>query len=143
MNHEQLSARSKEIADQISQRLRAIVPVSSGKLRDSIEAKVDEQGNLIDIIIDGESYYKFLDEGRLAGTFPPLAEIETWAKKRGIEPKKAFAIAVSIEKKGIKPRNLSAELEREMPLGDPEGLDEAFGRDVEAELKAVMNKLFA
>lgn len=102
-----------------------------GELRASAESKgLDASGNLIASIrfepqILGEvfrfklilpDYYKWVDEGRRAGKFPPINAILDWMKDKGIVPRNkdgkrlkttknslkslAFAISRGIAKKG-------------------------------------------
>ena len=60
--------------------------------------------------VGGAAYGGYVEFGRKAGGFPPLAPLETWIKKKGIEtdPKKikstAFLIGRSIAKNGTKPK---------------------------------------
>lgn len=130
------------MAIQIQDRIKDLLPVSSGKLKDSIKATVDENGNLIDITIDGNDYFKYVDQGRLAGTFPNLGAIQEWAARKGLAPKAAFAIAVSIKDKGIEPMNIIDQLKDEEELDD-QGLADAFADDVEDHLAEVLNKIFS
>lgn len=141
METPKLIAATQAVAQQIESRLKDLVPVSSGKLRDSIRAHVDEQGNLIDISIDGESYFKYVDQGREAGSFPPLDAIQEWATKRNIEPKAAFVIARSIAEKGIVGKHITEDLEKDGEFG-VDNMAEAFADDVEQKMSQALNEIF-
>lgn len=79
---------------------------SSGKLIKSLSSKVQEDASKVQLIIQSEDYFKYVDEGRKPGSFPPIKEIKDWARKNGIPQTAAFPIAKSIFKFGIKPTNV-------------------------------------
>ena len=123
---------------------------SSGALSNSIGGlpiRFSEQGAEIEIVAD--SYFKFLDEG-VNGvetkhgspfSFKSLnaggaASFKSWFGARGITllpqfktyDQQAFAFAVSVKKKGIKPRKILEGLEKE------NGLEERIARSLELAL---------
>jgi hypothetical protein len=83
--------------------------VSTSLLINSIESTFNKLRSTGEVLV-GAAYGGYLEFGRKAGGFPPLAPLETWIKKKGIEsdPKKiksaAFLIGRSIAKNGTKPR---------------------------------------
>lgn len=83
--------------------------ISTSLLINSISSKFDKLRNIGEVIV-GAAYGGYVEFGRKAGGFPPLAPLETWIKKKGIEtdPKKiksvAFLIGRSIAKNGTKPK---------------------------------------
>ena len=83
--------------------------IATSLLINSIENRFNKLKN-VGIVVVGAAYGGYLEFGRKAGVFPPLAPLETWIKKKGIETdaKKiktaAFLIARSIAKNGTKPR---------------------------------------
>jgi len=83
--------------------------ISTSLLINSISSKFDKLRNVGEVIV-GAAYGAYLEYGRKAGGFPPLAPLETWIKKKGIEtdPKKiksvAFLIGRSIAANGTKAR---------------------------------------
>lgn len=74
---------------------------NTGQLANSVTA--NEAGD-DDLKITFLEYGIFVDSGRAPGKFPPVKPIEEWAVSKGIPANKAFAIARSIEQKGIRPR---------------------------------------
>lgn len=132
---------AKDVARIISDKIKSLVPISSGKLRDSITANVNESGDLVDILIDGESYFKYIDKGRLPGTFPPLDAIQAWATARKIETKAVFSIARSIYNKGIKPLNISDKLIADTDNNVKDKLGLALADDMESKLADILNEL--
>lgn len=79
---------------------------SSGKLIKSLSDNVQEDAQRVNLIIESENYFKYVDEGRKPGSFPPIKAIKDWAKINGIPQSAAFPIAKSIFKFGIKPTNI-------------------------------------
>ena len=83
--------------------------ISTSLLINSISSKFDKIRNIGEVIVNA-AYGGYVEFGRKAGGFPPLAPLETWVKKKGIEtdPKKiksvAFLIGRSIAKNGTKPK---------------------------------------
>jgi len=79
---------------------------ASGKLIRSLSDNVQDDASKVQLIIESEDYFKYVDEGRKPGSFPPISDIEKWTKLKGIPQAAAFPIAKSIYKFGIKPTNI-------------------------------------
>ena len=88
---------------------------ATGELIASLNYKLVESTNEILLQIIATEYLKWVDSGRKPGKMPPVQPIIKWAKVRNIQPTKGkyktieqvgWAIAKSIEKKGIKPTNV-------------------------------------
>ena len=91
--------------------------VASGKLRDSVQVNVIDNGNSPIIQILAEEYSKWVQSGRLPGKRGvPINAIEKWIKERGLQGRDkkgkfikrrsfAFAIQNNIKKFGIRPSN--------------------------------------
>jgi len=92
--------------------------VASGKLRDSIQVKVNkvnEDETVIQVL--AEQYSQWVQSGRLPGKKGvPITAIENWIKSRGLQGRDkkgqfikrrsfAFAIQNNIKKFGIRPSN--------------------------------------
>lgn len=108
--------------------------VASGRLRDSIEVKVQKSGNDTVIQVLAEQYSQWVQSGRLPGKKGvPISAIEKWIKERGLtgRDKKgrfikrksfAFAIQKNIKKFGIRPSNF-LDVALEMIADDPRIMD--------------------
>lgn len=93
--------------------------IASGTLRDSVQAKVVEEGNGIDTIeISMAEYSQWVQSGRLPGKKGvPISVLEKWIKERKLKGRNqktgryitnrsfAFAIQANIKKFGIRPSN--------------------------------------
>lgn len=103
--------------------------VTPGLLWQSVKATTKVYGQKIVLEISMEDYWKWVDEGRKAGSKqPPIAPILKFIANRGLTPKAlktkkrksidrqaqyrslAFIIARSIKKKGIKPTHFATEV---------------------------------
>ena len=80
----------KIIADQIVEIYRAQLDEkninASGKLRDTVETVVEIRGNKIVISLNLQDYWKFVEEGRPPGGYPPPNLIENWVKIKPVIP---------------------------------------------------------
>jgi hypothetical protein len=88
---------------------------ASGRLIQSIDYKISKQADMIRIIIEGEDYLRFVDQGvdgkftsygspyRFTTKMPPVSKIEEWCSTKGIPKSAAFPIAKNIFKFGIEP----------------------------------------
>jgi hypothetical protein len=96
--------------------LKERVPVFSGELRDSIKATVDYKKDEPSLSAEYLVYGEFMDKG-VNGTevdwgseysfrekMPPIQALEEWANAYNINP---WALAKSIQKKGLEPRNFT------------------------------------
>lgn len=63
-----------------------------------------------------DNYIEHIENGRAAGTMPPISALEVWAKKRGIPTDNGtlYAIANAIRRDGIAPRPILSALEEEI-----------------------------
>ena len=59
---------------------------ASGKLFDSIHHIVEVNGTTIELSLSLEDYWKYVEEGRGPGKFPPLGKIEEWITVKPIAP---------------------------------------------------------
>ena len=135
----ELDREAQKMAERLREKIISLLPQSTGKLIESINPIISKEGELIDITIEGESYYKYVDKGRMKGTFPELKALEEWAKTRGIDEKYVYVIGRSIQNRGIKPRNITERVEKETgDVGDK--FMNALSRDLDKELNDKINR---
>lgn len=91
--------------------------VASGNLIDTMSYKVNYDGRYLDITLNLADYYKYVEEGRKSGKFPPIDKIREWIRVKPVLPHEmsngklptqkqlAFLISRSIAEKGIKGTN--------------------------------------
>lgn len=79
---------------------------ATGNLIKSLSPDLKTIGDKINIIINGEDYLQYVDQGRKPGSYPPISVISKWATIKGISQDAVFPIARKIFKFGIKPTNV-------------------------------------
>lgn len=148
------------IIDELRQNLIALDKDQPGKLLQSIDIKVKQEGSLLVFTLSMEDYWKYVDEGRRAGSkMPPISAMLEFIKVRGIKPNNikqvkvknktvrkavkqvnrdnalkqvAFAISKSIKKKGIKPTYFFSDvINEDLYLEMRTDLELALKKDIE------------
>ena len=87
---------------------RPFAKVASGSLVNSINYRLQNTANGINVVLLANDYLKYVDEGRRPGTYPPIRAIQRWVAIKGIKPEAAWAIRQNIFKFGIKPTRVIA-----------------------------------
>jgi hypothetical protein len=82
--------------------------VASGSLVNSINYRLQETANGINLVLLANDYLKWVDRGRKPGTYPPIQAIQRWVAIKGIPKQAAWAIRQNIYKFGIKPTRVIA-----------------------------------
>ena len=86
--------------------VRPLVPVFQGRLRNSIEDRVDTLPTTIigriGSSLKSETYPAVMELGRKPGTFPPVSALERWAHLVLGNARLAFTVARAIYRRGIK-----------------------------------------
>jgi len=80
--------------------------VASGSLVNSINYRLQDTAQGINVILLANDYLKYVDQGRRPGTYPPIQAIQRWVAIKGIPKQAAWAIRTNIYKFGIKPTNV-------------------------------------
>jgi hypothetical protein len=80
--------------------------VASGSLVNSINYRLQDTANGVNLILLADDYLKYVDRGRKPGTYPPIQAIQKWVAIKGIPKQAAWAIRQNIFKFGIKPTNV-------------------------------------
>jgi hypothetical protein len=80
--------------------------VASGSLINSINYRLQDTANGINVILLANDYLQYVDRGRKPGTYPPIRAIQKWVSIKGLPKEAAWAIRQNIYKFGIKPTNV-------------------------------------
>lgn len=80
--------------------------VASGSLISSINYRLQNTAQGINVILLANDYLQYVDRGRKPGTYPPIKAIQKWVAIKGIKKEAAWAIRRNIFKFGIKPTNV-------------------------------------
>lgn len=80
--------------------------VASGSLINSINYRLQDTAQGINVVLLANDYLQYVDRGRRPGTYPPIRAIQRWVTIKGIPKEAAWAIRKNIYKFGIKPTNV-------------------------------------
>ena len=86
--------------------LPAYPKVATGRLINSIDYRLRETAEGIQIQLLSENYLQYVDKGRKPGTYPPIAPLLRWARVKGLPEGAAYGAQKNIYKFGIKPTNV-------------------------------------
>jgi hypothetical protein len=87
---------------------RPYAKVASGSLVNSINYRLQETANGVNLVLLANDYLTWVDRGRNPGTYPPIQAIQRWVAIKGIPKEAAWAIRRNIFKFGIKPTRVIA-----------------------------------
>ena len=90
--------------------------VASGSLVNSINYRLQDTANGINVILLANDYLKYVDQGRKPGTYPPIQAIQRWVTIKGLPKEAAWAIRTNIFKFGIKPTRVIDKTKRAIEL---------------------------
>ena len=83
---EVLAEYSKEIEERYKQNLEDSGRKATGNLITSVTTKVVVDGNELAIDLDLADYWKYVENGRSAGRFPPVNKILEWIRIKPVLP---------------------------------------------------------
>lgn len=81
-----LGQYAQAIADQYKTNLENSGRRATGQLISSVNTRVLVNGQIFEIELQLEDYYKYVEEGRGSGGFPPVNKILEWIKAKPILP---------------------------------------------------------
>lgn len=87
---------------------------ATGNLIESVNTTIEISGTTLKVVLHVADYYRWVEEGRKPGKFPPIAKIEKWIKDKPIIPREvggklptekqlAYLIGRKIANEGIEP----------------------------------------
>ena len=126
---------------------------ASDVLYNSVKFNVENNGKTFEVQITLEDYWKYVENGRKAGKWPPINAIQKWVEIKPVLPRPmangklpttqqlAFLIARKIGLEGIKPRPLLQESVNEVWEVMKEHLEEALAKDLEKEITIELGKM--
>lgn len=143
-----LNDYGKELADKNKRNLVNDDAVASGKLINSIRYIFNKNNTSFEISMEMAEYWKYVENGRKSGKFPPISAIREWVNVKRVIPRPyngklptenqlAFLIARSISKKGIRPKPIFNDTLDDAMNDFENGLEDAFTKDVENEMDKI------
>ena len=139
---------------------------ASDELYNSVRYMVEQGNNKFEVKLELADYWKYVENGRKAGKWPPISAIEKWIEIKPIIPRPmkngklpttqqlAFLISrkiygfitrngkkIPIDSGGIKPRPLLQQTINEVWDIMNEYIAEAFAKDLEKEITLQLGKM--
>ena len=146
---EALETYGQVLEDTYREELADADAFASGRLFDSIKHIVQVDDKTIELSLELEDYWKYVEEGRAPGKFPPLGKIEEWIRIKPVSPypdakgrvpsteQLAFLIGRKIAEEGIEGKHLlEASIESTQDWIDL--IEDAIDLDIKAELDEIL-----
>lgn len=126
---------------------------ASDTLYKSVKFNVENNGKTFEVQITLEDYWKYVENGRKPGKWPPINAIQKWVEIKPVLPRPmengklpttrqlSFLIARKIGLEGIKPRPLLQQSVNEVWEVMKEHLEEALAKDLEKEITIELGKM--
>ena len=138
----------KELADKYKRNLVNDDAIDTSKLLNSIKYIFNNNNTSFEISMEMAEYWKYVESGRKSGKFPPISAIREWVRVKPVIPRPyngklptenqlAFLISRSISKKGIRPKPIFNDSLDDVMRDFENGLEDAFTKDVEAEMDKI------
>lgn len=147
-----LNEYGQELVNLYKNKLAANNVNASGELSNSVKYLLKNKNSIFEIDLELADYWKYVEDGRKAGKFPPISKIENWIKVKQILPtayqgklpsvkQLAYLIARKIARKGIKPRPLLANSVDELNRIYFSKIEEALSIDLQKEFDDMFSTL--
>lgn len=118
----------------------------TGTLGNTLNYIVEDQDEVYEVSLQIQDYWKYVEEGRNAGKFPPISDIKRWIQTKPVLPRPyngslptidqlAYLIARKISKRGIEGKHLLEESLTELDAYML--LDDAITKDLETQVDNV------
>lgn len=126
---------------------------ASDELYNSVNYIFKENGGTFEVSLELADYWKYVENGRKAGKWPPISAIQKWVEIKPVLPRPmdngklpttqqlAFLIARKIGLEGIKPRPLLQQSVDEVWRVFEEYIAEAFAKDLEKDIEITLGTL--
>lgn len=124
-----------DVIKQMQEELKKNKSISSNKLINSLNYKAKVQIEKIIIQFNAEDYAIYIEQGRKAGTRPPVSKLKEWCKIRGIKEENTFKISNKIFKFGIKPKPFLMKSLEKQKQAFVVSLLKLFGQEIIADVK--------
>lgn len=147
---EALDAYGQVLEDEYREQIADKNAFASGRLFDSVKHIVQVNDTAIELSLELEDYWKWVEEGRAPGKFPPLDKIEEWIRVKPVAPypdskgkvpsneQLAFLIGRKIAQEGTEGKHLLEDA-MESTRDWMELIEEGIDKDVKEQLDEVLN----
>ena len=147
---EALDAYGQVLEDEYREQIADKNAFASGRLFDSVKHIVQVNDTAIELSLELEDYWKWVEDGRAPGKFPPLDKIEEWIRVKPVAPypdskgkvpsneQLAFLIGRKIAQEGTEGKHLLEDA-MESTRDWMELIEEGIDKDVKEQLDEVLN----
>lgn len=147
---EVLTEYAERLRNQYQDNLIMDDKLASGKLLNSVEYLIEKGGNEISVSLKLEDYWKWVENGRGPGKFPPMDKILDWIKVKPVIPDErsgrlptekqlAFLIGRKISEEGVEGTNDLQKAVDEIT----EQYEELIGLAIDADLNDSMDVIMS
>ena len=124
--------------------------IASKTLYNSLQYKVENGNNSFEVKLSLEDYWKYIENGRKPGKFPPISAIKRWIEIKPVLPRPmangqlpttaqlAYLIYRKIGLEGIKPRPILQKSIDDVFEVMREFLEEALAKDIQEEFELIL-----
>lgn len=127
--------------------------IATGNLMNNVEYIIEKDSRSVSVSLQLEDYWRWVEEGRSPGKFPPVDKILDWIRVKPIVPDErsgrlptenqlAFLIGRKIAEEGIKGTHYLQESQEEVLVEFEDKLSEAVGMDVNRYMDILMTEYF-
>lgn len=123
---------------------------ATGLLGNSLSTTVNAEDGIYEVVLNIQEYWKYLEYGRLPGTFPNIDAIRKWIQVKPVLPtpdrngkvptinQLTYLISRKIEEKGIEPRYYLNNTLDELDLTPlEEGITRSLSQELDNELRQI------
>ena len=123
---------------------------ATGLLGNSLSTTVNAEDGIYEVVLNIQEYWKYLEYGRLPGTFPNIDAIRKWIQVKPVLPtpdrngkvptinQLTYLISRKIEEKGIEPRYYLNNTLDELDLTPlEEGITRSLSQQLDNELRQI------
>lgn len=143
-----------ELRNEYQDRLIRDNKIASGELLNSVNYEVQYDDRSIWVELHLADYYKWVEEGRAPGRFPPVDKILEWISIKPIIPdgrtgklpteeQLAFLIGRKIAEQGIQPGHQLQDTMSDKNDEIERRIDEAIALDVDASVDVIFSQFFS
>lgn len=127
--------------------------LASGDLYNSVKYHIKTDGAEFQVNLELNHYWKYIENGRKAGKFPPISKIEEWIRVKPVIPRPmkngklpteqqlAFLISRKIANEGIKPTPILQESIDSVMYVMRELIEDALYKDINSEVEIMFREV--
>lgn len=128
--------------------------IATGDLLNTCEYLIEKDNMCIQLSLQLEDYWKWVENGRSAGKFPPIDKIREWIRIKPIIPYEgkdgrlptekqlAFLISRKIAEQGIEAGNQLRDSISELKVDLDKAIEDAVSKDIQENLTIIFSEFF-